>query len=97
MLYSLKQSPKKWQLKLKTFLNELDFKPLISDSIIFYNPDNGIFIITFVDDCLLIGLNINEINTVKRKIAKKYTIEDRGPTTYFLGIQIIRDKTKRLL
>ncbi len=96
-LYSLKQSPRKWQLKLKTLLNELGFKPLVSDSIIFYNPNNSIFIMTFIDDYLFIGPNINEINIVKRKITKEYTIEDRSPVTYFLGVQIIRNRTKRLL
>ncbi len=70
-------------------LNELDFKPLVSDSIIFYNLDNGIFIMMFVDDCLFIGFNINEINTIKRKIVKKYIIKDRGPVVYFLRVQII--------
>ncbi len=88
-LYDLKQSPKKWQLKLKTLLGELGFKPLVSDSAVFYNPNNDIFIMTFVDDYLFIGPNINEINAVKRKIAKEYIIEDRGPATYFLGVQII--------
>jgi len=96
-LYGLKQSFRKWQFKLKTLLRELGFKPLILDSAVFYNPENGIFIVTFVDDCLFIGFKLSEINTVKKKIAKEYVIEDRGPAAYFLGVQIIRDRTKRLL
>ena len=94
-LYSLKQSLRKWQLKLKTLLNELGFKPLILDSTVFYNLDNSIFIMIFVNDCLFIGLNISEINVVKGKIVKEYVIEDRGPVAYFLKVQIIRDRTKR--
>ncbi len=96
-LYSLKQNLKKWQLKLKILLDELDFKPLISNSAVFYNPKNGIFIVTFIDDCLLIGFKLSEINAVKKKIAKEYIIKDRGFTAYFLEVQIIRNKTKRLL
>ncbi len=96
-LYGLKQSLKEWQLKLKTLLSELSFKPLVSDSAVFYNPESGIFIMTFVDDCLLIDSKLSEINVVKRKIAKEYVIKDRGPVAYFLGVQIIRDRTKRLL
>src|SRR6266566_757658 len=96
-LYGLKQSFREWQLKFKTFLGELGFKPLVSDSAVFYNPENGIFIVMFVDDCLFIGLKFSEINVVKRKIAKEYAIEDRGPAAYFLGVQIIRDRTKRAL
>jgi len=53
--------------------------------------------VTFVNDYLFIGSNINEINVVKRKIAKEYIIEDRSPAAYFLEVQIIRDRTKRLL
>ena len=82
----MKQNPKEWQLKFKTFLNELSFKPLVSNSAVFYNPDNSIFIVTFIDDYLFIGFNINEINVVKRKIAKEYVIKDRGPVAYFLGV-----------
>ena len=52
---------------------------------------------TFVDACLFIRLEINEINAVKRKIAKEYVIKDRSLAVYFLGVQIIRDRTKRLL
>ncbi len=97
ILYGLKQSPKEWQLKFKTLLNELSFKPLVLDSTVFYNPDNGIFIMIIVDNYLFIGPNINEINAVKRKIAKKYTIKDRGPATYFLGVQIIQNRMKEFL
>ncbi len=96
-LYGLKQSSREWQLKFKTLLGELGFKLLVSNSTVFYNLKNGIFIMIFVDNCLFIGLKFNEINVVKRKIAKKYIIEDRGPTAYFLRVQIIRDRTKRLL
>ncbi len=85
-LYGLKQSLKKWQLKFKTLLNELGFKPLVSDFVVFYNLDNGIFIVTFVDNCLFIGSNISKINVVKRKIAKEYIIEDRGPAAHFLKV-----------
>ncbi len=97
MLYGLKQSLREWQFKFKMFLNELSFKSLVSDSAVFYNLDNGIFIVMFVDDCLFIDLNINEINVVKKKMAKEYIIKDRSPIAYFLGVQIIRNRTKRLL
>ena len=70
-------------------LGELGFKSLVLDSTVFYNPENGIFIITFVDNCLFIGFKFNEINTVKKKIAKEYIIEDRSLTVYFFKVQII--------
>ncbi len=41
---------------------------------------------TFIDDCLFIGLKLNEINAIKRKIAKEYVIEDRSLAVYFLRV-----------
>ncbi len=38
----------------------------------------------FIDNCLLIGSKFSEINTVKKKIVKKYIIEDRSLVAYFL-------------
>ncbi len=52
---------------------------------------------TFIDDCLFISLKLSEINVIKRKIAKEYVIKDRGPTVYFLRVQIIQNRTKKLL
>ena len=96
-LYGLKQSPREWQLKFKTFFEELGFKNLVLNSTVFFDSKNGIFIVTFVDDCLLIGPKIRAINVIKAQITKQYAIEDRRPATYFLDVQIIRDRTKRLL
>ncbi len=70
-------------------LDELGFKALVSDSMIFYNLDNSIFIMMFVVNYLFIGFNISKINIIKRKIVKEYIIEDRSPTAYFLRVQII--------
>src|SRR6266566_430979 len=81
VLYSLKQSFKEWQLKFKTLLGELGFKPLVSNSAVFYNPENGIFIMTFVNNYLFIGPKLSEINAIKKKITKKYVIKDQSLAT----------------
>ena len=87
-LYRLKQSSREWQTTLKNLVKKLGYKPLISDSAVFYNPI-GIFIVTYVDDCLLIGLNKGAITLLKKELNKVYAIEDRGPAIFFLGVQII--------
>ncbi|KAK2066925.1 hypothetical protein P8C59_000703 [Phyllachora maydis] len=96
-LYSLKQSPKEWQDKLKILLKSLGYLPLISDPRVFYNAKTCHFIVTYVDDCLLIGPNIGYITDLKKRLNKVYTIEDLGPAAYFLGVQIIRDRPNRRL
>ena len=51
----------------------------------------------YVDDCLLIGPNLTNINSLKRRLYKVYAIEDLGPAKIFLGVKIERDRVKRLL
>ncbi|KAK2072218.1 hypothetical protein P8C59_006589 [Phyllachora maydis] len=96
-LYSLKQSPREWQNKLKILLKSLGYLPLISDPGVFYNAKTCHFIVTYVDDCLFIGPNIGYITDLKKRLNKVYAIEDLGPAAYFLGVQIIRDRPNRRL
>ncbi|KAK2072083.1 hypothetical protein P8C59_006459 [Phyllachora maydis] len=97
VLYSLKQSPREWQDKLKILLKSLGYLPLISDPGVFYNAKTCHFIVTYVDDCLFIGPDIGYITDLKKRLNKVYAIEDLGPAAYFLGVQIIRDRPNRRL
>ncbi|KAK2070506.1 hypothetical protein P8C59_004993 [Phyllachora maydis] len=96
-LYSLKQSPREWQDKLKILLKSLGYLPLISDLEVFYNAKTCHFIVTYVDNCLFIGPDIGYITDLKKRLNKVYAIEDLGPAAYFLGMQIIRDRPNRRL
>ncbi|KAK2068841.1 hypothetical protein P8C59_003457 [Phyllachora maydis] len=96
-LYSLKQSPREWQDKLKILLKSLGYLPLISDPEVFYNAKTCHFIVTYIDDCLFIGPNIGYITDLKKRLNKVYAIEDLEPAAYFLGMQIIRDGPNRRL
>ncbi|KAK2075424.1 hypothetical protein P8C59_009553 [Phyllachora maydis] len=84
-LYSLKQSPREWQDKLKILLKSLGYLPIISDPGVFYNAKTCHFIVTYVDNCLSIGPDIGYITDLKKRLNKVYTIEDLGPAAYFLG------------
>ncbi|KAK2070679.1 hypothetical protein P8C59_005156 [Phyllachora maydis] len=85
-LYSLKQSPREWQDKLKILLKSLGYLPLISDPGVFYKAKTCHFIVTYIDDCLFIGPDIGYITDLKKRLNKVYTIEDLGPAAYFLGL-----------
>ncbi|KAK2074248.1 hypothetical protein P8C59_008469 [Phyllachora maydis] len=84
-LYSLKQSPREWQDKLKILLKSLGYLPLILDLGVFYNTKTCHFIGTYIDNCLFIGPNIGYITDLKKRLNKVYAIEDLGPAAYFLG------------
>ncbi|KAK2073308.1 hypothetical protein P8C59_007597 [Phyllachora maydis] len=84
-LYSLKQSPREWQDKLKILLKSLGYLPLISDPGVFYNAKTCHSIVTYIDNCLFIGPNTCYITDLKKRLNKVYAIEDLGPAAYFLG------------
>ncbi|KAK2067356.1 hypothetical protein P8C59_001105 [Phyllachora maydis] len=69
-LYSLKQSPREWQDKLKILLKSLGYLPLISDPGVFYNAKTCHFIVTYIDNCLFIGPNIGYITDLKKRLNK---------------------------
>ena len=63
----------------------------------YINPKERFFIITFVDDYIIIGLDKKNIRALKVQLGLKYVIKDRGPAFYFLGVEILRDRANRLL
>ena len=75
-LYRLKQSPRVWQTKLQDLLKDLGYQPLTSDSAVYINPKEKLFIITFVDDCIIISPNKKNIKALKAQLRLKYTIKN---------------------
>ncbi|KAK2073327.1 hypothetical protein P8C59_007616 [Phyllachora maydis] len=69
-LYSLKQSPREWQDKLKILLKRLGYLPLISDLRVFHNAKTCYFIVTYIDNCLFIGPDIGYITDLKKRLNK---------------------------
>ena len=96
-LYGLKQAGYLWQQSVVTLVKSLGFTPLTSDIATYYNPATNIFIISHVDDCLLVGPETTEIQALKDQLQKVYDIEDLGQAEYFLGIQIQRHRPSKSL
>ena len=63
----------------------------------YINLKKRLFVITFVNDCIIIGLNKKNITALKAQLGLKYIIEDQGPASYFLSMEILRDRINRLL
>ena len=54
------------------------------------------FLVLYVDDILLIGNDVNLLNSVKEYINSKFSMKDLREAAYILGIKIYRDRLKRL-
>ena len=55
------------------------------------------FLVLYVDDILLIGNDIPNLQSVKTWLSKCFSMKDLGEAAYILGIKIYRDRSRRLL
>ena len=55
------------------------------------------FLVLYVDDILLIGNDIELLESVKSYLNKSFSMKDLGEAAYILGIKIYRDRSRRLI
>ena len=55
------------------------------------------FLILYVDDILLMGHDIEFLESVKAYLNKSFSMKDLGEAAYILGIKIYRDRSRRLI
>ncbi len=95
-LHGLKQAFREWYLTLILYLMNLEYKRLEHDHFVFSHK-NIIIIAIFVDELLLLGSYLAEISNLKKQLGDRYCIRDMGPISWYLGVQIIRDRPNRTL
>eukprot|EP00253_Pinus_taeda_P003640 PITA_03640 len=87
-LYGLKQAPRQWYLKFDKFKFEQGYTRCHSHHC-FYpkkkNDGNYIILLLYVDDMLVAGSNMQEINVLKRKLANSFAMKDLGAAKQILG------------
>ena len=58
---------------------------------------NGIIIAIYVDDLLLLGPDIKSIQKLKDQLNSCFRMKDLGPLAWYLGMQITRNRSKRII
>ena len=98
-LYGLKQAPRQWYKKFDSFMHRIRFKRCEADHCCYVTSfDNSyIILLLYVDDMLIAGSSIKEINNLKKQLSKQFVMKDLGATKQILGIRIIRDKANGTL
>lgn len=93
-LYGLKQSPRAWFGRLSYSMKEYGFKQALADHTLFYKRDGDdiTLLIVYVDDMIVTGSNISEIEKLQCRLAKEFEMKDLGALKYFLGIEVSRSK-----
>ena len=64
--------------------------------VIVQNGDNVIIISDHVDDTNILSPSLKNIEWLKEILDVEYSIEDFGPTSYFLGIELVHNKTNKI-
>nr|GEZ51914.1 ribonuclease H-like domain-containing protein [Tanacetum cinerariifolium] len=90
-LYGLKQAPRQWNAKLTSALIENRFSHSKSDYSLYTKSDKNVFLalLVYVDDIIITGNNVVEVDKFKVFLKSKFMIKDLGKFKYFLGIEVI--------
>jgi hypothetical protein len=94
-LYGLKQAPRAWHLKLKEELLGMGFIESDADPGLFilHYKDRSVYVLVYVDDLLVAGKNLSDVNRVKQMLMETFDARDLGDAKYFLGMEIERDRS----
>ena len=96
-LYGLRQAPRAWHTRLKEELGNFEFVASFADAALFVGVVNGerVYLIVWVDDILVAARGAERIAKVKAHLADKFDVRDLGEATYFLGMELARDREER--
>jgi hypothetical protein len=98
-LYGLKQGGQEWFKRLEEVLSQLGFSCIRADGLIFIWEKDGVQVICpiFVDDITFASKSKSKIAALKVELAKHFKLRNLGPTTFQLGVEVIRDCKARTL
>ena len=92
-LYGLKQSPRCWNITLNGFIIEgLGFTCSQFDPCVYFRED-GTFILTYVDDLLIIGCYV-AVQTIKHWLVERFDVVALGGIKHFLGMVVTRNRER---
>jgi len=95
-LYGLKQASFNWYEKLKTGLMDRELVPSKIDPCLYLGK--GMIVLTYVDDCIIIGNSMEKINAFVKTMQKgpeNFILTDEGEIDKYLGIEITQLDGKR--
>ena len=90
-LYGLNQASFNWYEKLRDGLKDRGFKPSKIDQCLYMKDGMGILV--YVDDCIIVGKDMGEIDEFVRSMqqgSENFVLTDEGSIDKFLGIEIKR-------
>nr|KAJ0211675.1 hypothetical protein LSAT_V11C400223470 [Lactuca sativa] len=90
-LYGLKQAPKQWHQKFDDVVLSSGFALNQADKCVYSKFDTsckGVMICLYVDDMLIFGTDLQEIDKTKKFLSSSFEMKDPGEADVILGIRI---------
>jgi hypothetical protein len=93
-IYGLKQAPRQWNHKLVAVFTLLGFAQAKNDPALFVNSTTGVIIFVWVDDLIVVA-TAEQTKAVVDVILKRFEGRDLGEAKWILGLEVLRNRTKR--
>ena len=77
-LYGEKQTPRQWYKKFDSFMYRIGFKRCEANHYCYvkFSDNYYIILLLYVDDMLIAGSSIKEINNLKKQLSKQFAMKD---------------------
>lgn len=89
-IYGLKRAPKYWNEKFHEFMSTQNFIKSENDHCLYFRITDQfkIYVLIYVDDLIITGSNVKEIDNLKVEMMKNFKMKDLGLISYYLGISV---------
>ena len=98
-IYGLVQASRSWNKRFDSVIKAYCFIQTFVEACIYKKVSGSsvAFLILYVDDILLIGNDVEFLNSIKGYLNKSFSMKNLGVTAYRLSIEIYRDRSRCLI
>ena len=96
-LYGLKQAARQFYKFLSKLLLDEGFESIAADQSVFINKSTRMIIAAHIDDLLIFCADKSQTKLLKAKLEKRVQISDLGDISFYLGMEITRNRKERSL
>ena len=98
-IYGLVQTSRSWDIHFDDLIKAYSFIQTCGEACIYKKVSGSsvAFLILDVGDILLMGNDIEFLESIKAYLNKCFSMKDLGAAAYILGIKIYRDRSRRLM
>ena len=98
-IYGLVQASRSWNICFDELIKAYGFIQTFEEACIYKKVSGSSvsFLILYVDDILLIGNDVEFLDSIKGYLNKEFFNGNLGEAAYILGIKIYRDRSGRLI